>query len=117
MAQTVEGQSIPGFFDEAVYPAGSQGNLFVKGFDLRQQTTGLRRLRQMETKSGSVFLYTEQDCCGYSSRHSGSSSALKYRPTVTLARPVFMTSVLLETHIKPHHFFGNFFTVYWSWGV
>ena len=46
MTQAVEGKSIPGFFDEA-----SQGNLFVKGFDLRQQTTGLRHLRQMETKS------------------------------------------------------------------
>ena len=37
-------------------PPASEGNLFV---DLRQQSTGLGRLRQMETKSVSVRLYTE----------------------------------------------------------
>ena len=60
-------------------PPASQGNLFVKGFDLRQQTTGLRRLGQIKTKSVFVCLYTEQACCGSPSRHSGSFSALKYR--------------------------------------
>ena len=30
-------------------------------------------------------------------------------PTVTLARPLFVTSVCLETHIKPHQFFFFFF--------
>ena len=60
-------------------PLASQGNLFVNGFDLWQQTTNLRRLRQMATKSVSVCLYTEQACCGSPSRHLGSSSALKYR--------------------------------------
>ena len=42
MTQAVEGNSIPDCFDEAVYPGNSRQ--FVKGFDLRQQTTGLRRL-------------------------------------------------------------------------
>ena len=83
-------------------PPVSQGNLFVKGFDLRQQTTGLRRLRQMEIKSVSVCLYTEQASCGSASRHSGSSSA----------RPLFVTSVCLETHIKPHQFSGEYFLPY-----
>ena len=44
-------------------PPASQGNLFVKGFDLRQQPTG-------QTKSVSVCLYIEQACCGSPSRHS-----------------------------------------------
>ena len=60
-------------------PSATQDNLFVKGFDLRKQTTGLGRLRRMETKSVSVRLYTEQACCGSPTRHSGSSSAFKYR--------------------------------------
>ena len=60
-------------------PPASQGNLFVKGFDLRQQPTGRRRLRQMGTKSVSVCLYTEQASCGSPSRHSGSSSALQFK--------------------------------------
>ena len=45
-------------------------------FDLRQQTTDLGRLRQMETKSVWVRLYTEQACCGSPTPHSGSSSRL-----------------------------------------
>ena len=60
-----------------MYSAGKsrQPVLFVKGFDLRQWSTGLGRLMQMETKSVSVRLYTEQACYGSPTRHSGSSSA------------------------------------------
>ena len=57
MTQTAERKSMLGFFDEGV-PLQSQSNLFVKDVDLRQQTTGLGRRRQMETKSVSVRLYT-----------------------------------------------------------
>ena len=95
MTQAVEGKSIPGLFVLFVFvffflfffffffstkqciPAASQGKSFVTAFDLRQQTICLRCLRQMETKSILVCLYTEHACCGSPSRHSGSSSALK----------------------------------------
>ena len=44
MMQAAEKKSIPGFFNEAVYPTGKP---WVS--DLWQQTTSLGRLRQMET--------------------------------------------------------------------
>ena len=60
-------------------PPASRGNLFVIGFGLCQQTASPGRLRQIGNMSVSVCLYTEQACCGSPSRHSGSSSAFKYR--------------------------------------
>ena len=112
MTQAAERKSMPGVFDEAVYRLESQDNLLVKGFDSPQQTTGLGRLRQMETKSVSVRLYTEQACCGSPSRHSGSSSAFKY-----WLRPLHWhynyswSAYGSKTHIKPRLFFGEFLTV------
>ena len=67
------------FFDEAVYPIGKSRQVVVKGFKLQQQSCCLGCLRQMETKSGSVWLYIEQACCGFPILHLGSSSAFKYR--------------------------------------
>ena len=80
MTQAVEGKYIPFFFFsmKQCIPPVNQG-LFVNAFNLRQQTTGLRCLRRMETKSVLVCLYTEQACCGFPFRYSDSSSALKYR--------------------------------------
>ena len=78
MIQAAE-MSIPDFFNEAVYPTQAEATSLPWVSDLWQQTTSLGRLRQMETMSVSVRLYTEQACCGSFSRHSGSSSAFKYR--------------------------------------
>ena len=86
MMQAAEKRLIPGFFNEAVYPTGKLRQLVCHGFPTYgssrgQQTTvtSLGCLRQMETKSVLVHLYTEQACCGSFSRHLGSSSAFKYR--------------------------------------
>ena len=49
---------------EALYPSSPSDSLFVKGFDLRQLTPSLGCLRQMETKSVTIGLYTEQACSG-----------------------------------------------------
>ena len=67
------------FFDEAVYLTGKSRQLVCQGLRPTTADTGLGRLRQMETKSVSVRLYTERACCGSPTRHSGSSSAFKYR--------------------------------------
>ena len=90
-------------------PPASQGNLFVKAFDLRQQTTGLRRLRQMETKIVSVCLYTEQACSGSPSRHSGSSSALKYSDRYTGTTTIRDQCMVGKPILNPTSFLGVFF--------
>ena len=105
MTQDVERKSMSGFFVEAVYPTGRSRQLVCQGSRPRQQTTGLGRL------SISVRLYTEQACCGCPSRHSGSSSAFKYKHRPLHWHDHYSWSAYFsETHIKSHQLLRSFWT-------
>ena len=87
---------IPGFFDEAVYPTGNSRLLVFQGF----RPAPSCRWRQSMFR---FCLYTEQACCGYPSRHSGSSSAFKYRLRPLHWHDHYSWSAYgSDTHIKPH---------------
>ena len=92
-------------------PPASQGNLFVMGFDLPQQTAGLGRLSQMTTKFVSVLSLRRISLLLFSLPALGLFVRIEVQTgtEVTLARPLFVTSVWLDTHIKPHLYFGGFF--------
>ena len=87
----------------SVPPKESQGNLYVKGFDIRPQTIGLGRKRQMETKSVSVCLTPTKLAAVLPSDtrallpHSSTDSD-RYTGTTTIR------DQRTETHIKPHRF-------------
>ena len=93
----------------------------VMGFNLwqaLQQTTSLGRLRQIDTKSVSVCLYTEQACCGSPSWHLG-SSAFNYRLQPLQLHDHYSLSVYgSETHINPPPLvFGELFCPHDGLGV
>ena len=90
-------------------PLESQGNLFGKGVDLRQQTTGLGRLRQMETKSVSVRLFT----ASVAVLPPGTRALLPHSSTDS-DRYIGATTIrdqrTFRKHIKFHHVLGEFLT-------
>ena len=80
MMQAAEKKSIPGFFNEAVYPTGKLRQLVVcHGFPTYGSRPLVSDASGRWNMSVSVCLYIKQACCGSFSRHSGSSSAFKYR--------------------------------------
>ena len=111
MTQAVEGKSIPGFFDEAVYPADSKATCLskVSTYDSRPLVSdawGRWRLSLFR------FFCTPNKMLWLSLPPLGPFFRIEVQtPTVTLARPLFVTRVWLETHIKPHQFFGSFLPV------
>ena len=84
-------------------PSTSQGNLFVKGFNLQLQTTGLGCLRQMETKVCFSSVCTLNKLAPVLPPSTWARLIFcteVQTPTFTLSRPLYMTSVWMKTHIK-----------------
>ena len=87
-------------------PPASRGNLFIKGFDQRQQTADA---------SGRWRLVCVGSVCTpnklFAVLPSGNRALLPHsstRLTVTLARPLFVDERMVETQSKPHQCFGSF---------
>ena len=91
-------------------PPASLGNLFVIGFRPMAADLCPGRLRQIGNMSVLVCLYTEQACFSSPSRHSGSSSAFKYRLRPLHWHDTFVTSVRFgNSHSIPLVFLGELF--------